>query len=385
MKQVLLIMLLMLSPAIAIKTNADSYNKGDLITINVNNLSPLNHYKLICLSDYDEVFSHEFTAINDSYTYIYNISLIDPSGDWKLIFNNETKIITINQTRDSTHYLISFISPVNKDYERTESFNLRVNITSAGESISNATVQSFTPDGRRVNLTWIRESVYSTPYELGVNESIGIKTIKVMAGKEGYGGEGVINITIIPARIDLSIIQPELGSYDIGSKLIIKLLATYPNSSIPQIGVNASYGSKQINLKLTKGYYTGEYTLTSEDNGLKTLAINASDSFGNTGFISKKITGRGLLIYYLISNIYYIISGLIGAGVVFYYSRRKVVKSLDLNSLKKKEAQLLRKKKGLQADYYIKQSISRSIFDDEVSKVDEQLNIIKLKLRNLKK
>lgn len=380
-----LLLLLILSPCFALSTNANFYSKGDSIVISANELIIGSEYTINGYSSGNLVFSKDFIAVNENFNYTYPISFLDPSGDWQIFLGDDYKNITVSSSRDSSAYLVSFISPASRDYMRTDFFNLTINLTQAGDSISGASVQSFDDNGRRILLNEISSGVYSAPYSFGVNSIVGVKSLVVLAFKEGLGGQGVVNVTVNKARINLLIVQPELSEYSIGSLLNVKVSASYPNGSVTGFNVNAMYGDSIIPLSFVDGFYVGEYKLSPADDGLRTLSVSASDIFGNEGFISKKISGSSLIVYYLISNLLYILIGLAGVIVIVFFTKKKVSSSINVKKLGEKKKELMSKKKRLQEDYFVNNSISKSIYDDETSKIDEELNIIGAKMRDAKK
>ena len=380
-----LLVLLLLSPSFAISTDFNSYFKGDPITIGVSNLSAGSSYVISAYDGSNIIFAHEFTASGSDYSFVYESTFLDPSGEWLISLGSDVKSINVNSIRDSSSYLVSFISPVSRGYERTELINLTVNVSMAGESINSAVVHSFDESGSRITLSEVGGGVYSGEYKLGVDSVTGIRKLVVLALKEGLGGEGVLNITVNEARIALSIVQPELNEYSIGSLLTVKVKGEYPNGSLQGFTVNASYGDVSVPLVFSDGFYVGEYKLTPIDAGLKTLMIGAFDDYGNGGTVSKKISGSNLLVYYLVSNIGYIIIGGIGVGVVVFFANKKISGTINVKRLADKKDELLSKKKKLQEDYFVNSSISKEIYDEDTSKIDEELNIISAKLRNIKK
>ena len=210
-------------------------------------------------------------------------------------------------------------------------------------------------------------------------------TITVTALKNGLGGEGKINITVTKAAIDLMIEQPELSNYDIGSKMNIRIKASYPNDTSIPGPVMVNYNNKEITLELEDDYFIGAYTLTPEDNGLATLIISYTDEYGNLGEVSKKITASGLITYYLISNWYFIVIGAVALGITVYFTKKKVVTASNIKELKKKKDGLEDNKKQLQEEYYVKQTIDKTAYEEEISKVDEELNITKGKIKDYEK
>lgn len=384
MKKFLLVLLLF-SPSFAISTDFNSYVKGDPIIIGVSNLSAGSSYVINAYADGSVIFAHEFTASGSDYSFVYESTFLDPSGEWVIGLGSDVKSVNVNPVRDSSSYLVSFISPVSRGYERTELINLTVNISMAGESVSNAVVHSFDESGARFTLMEVSGGVYSGEYKLGVDSVTGVRKLVVLALKDGLGGEGVLNITVNEARIALSIVQPELSEYSIGSLLTVKVRAEYPNGSLLGFIVNASYGDVSVPLVFSDGFYVGEYELSPVDAGLKTLLVSAFDDYGNSGSFSKKISGSNLLAYYLVSNLLYIILGAAGVSVLVFFVNKKISGTINLKRLADKREELLSKKKKLQEDYFVNSSISKEIFDEDTSKIDEELNIISAKLRNIKK
>ena len=381
----LFLMLLLISPCFGISTDSNSYSKGDSIIVGVSNLSNGLSYVINAYAGNDLVFMHNFVATGSDYSFTYETSFLDPSGDWLVSLDNDVKLITVNPSRDSSSYLVSFISPVSRGYERTELINLTVNISQAGESVENAVVHSFDDSGNRIILTEFGSGVYSSGYKLAVNSVTGVRSLTVLALKDSLGGQGVINITVNEARISLTIVQPELSEYSIGSLLTIKVKGEYPNGSVQGFNVNASYGEVNIPLNFSDGFYVGEYKLTPADDGLKTLMISAFDVYDNGGTVSKKISGSNLFVYYLVSNIWYIIIGGFGVGVAVFFAKKKISSTIDVKKLTEKKKELFSKKKRLQEDYFVNNAISKDIYEDDTSKIDEELNIINSKLKDINK
>jgi len=385
----LILTLFMMLPALGLETNAESYEKGDSIIAIIEGLAIGGSYQLTGYYQNNVVFISEFTASSESYNHTYDTSFLNPSGEWVLALTgpgvDENTSVIVNPTRDSSSYLVSFINPVSRVYERTTSFNIQVNVTSAGEIITNATVQSFNPKGEVINLTEEGEGIYSAPFSLAIDALTGTKSISVMVIKDGLGGQGTVNITVDAAKINVTLLQPKLNAYDIGSRMTVDVLATYPNGSIATTNLTASYNDKPITLELIDDHYIGYHDLAPEDDGLATLVISSEDDYGNSGLVSKKITGGGLIKYYLLSNIYFIIAGIAGIAVASYLANKKVSASTSLKKLKEQKIELSNKKKRLQEDYFVNSSINKNVFEEETGVIDEKLNVIEGKLRDYKK
>ncbi len=384
MKRALILAVLLLAPTQALMLDKTSYFKGDTMSISLDNLVAGNSYEIVALSGDDIIFRKDFVAASSSFSYFYPVSFLDPSGEWVIKCNNESAKAVVHNTRDSVYYLVRFISPLSRDYMRTSFFNVTVNITLGGEKVGNATVQSFDEEGRRINLTYVN-GIYTFPYRIKAGEKTGVRQIKVLALKDGKGGEGIINITVVPARLELEVSPNLLNSYSVGAKLPLKIKVYYPNDSLCNANVTAFVNGRKISLEKFNTTWRGSYVFMPQDNGLSTLVINASDVYGNEGELSVDLNIGGLFSYYIWSNIYYIIASLVGAAFLAYYLRKRIVAKYDVRSLKQKTKELLEKKKRLQKDYFVNKTINRKTYDREVGKIDEEISHIKNKLRRYRK
>ncbi len=383
----LIFVLLMFSPAFAmLAVDKNSYNKGDAVLISGSGYSPGQVVNLIMGADYMILFSKRIVAdSNGSFTYLYNLSFLDPEGAYMVSDGASSMNFTVFPTRNSSYYLVTFLSPSPRTYERTETLNIRVNISSAGEVVTNATVQTFDLKGKRVSLTEEGNGVYNCTFQIPADAPLKQENIVVLVKKYNLGGERKVAISIAKTTLNIDLIEPKLSKYDVGAKVLIKFTAKYSNKSVADVSVNVSVNNNFLNVSKKGDTYIAEYLPLISDEGILNLEIYVFDKYGNYGTHTMKLTIGGAFAYWLRINSWWIVALLVSGLVIFIIAQRKLSKATTINKLRKKRNNLINKKKDVQREYYVNKTIDKKIYDKLFTDINDQLVRLDEKMHELKK
>ncbi|MEW6295009.1 MAG: hypothetical protein AB1467_01795 [Candidatus Diapherotrites archaeon] len=342
-------------------------------------------------------------GIKEFYSFTYNISCLDPEGEWLLTVRDanttETKKIYVSSSpepgKNYCQFLkIKFLSPSSTTYIRTSSLNISVEITDAGIPVSNAEAYYWDLEGRKNRLSFVGNGIYSLRdlnYYIKPDALTGQAEITVIAqalvSDKFHGGEQSLPINIEPAAIDLEIRKPIGNDFIYGSPIRIELDAVYPDGSSPKNAtVKFSYGKEQdIDLNKTKGFYWAEIASYNLKNELLTIEIRAGDQFGNKGKTTLNLNPLGYWYFILQQNAIFFIFPALFIIYISYLSVKEARIFIDKIRLQRRKRKLVELKKKLQDDYFNKQLISRQIFYQQSENYELELDQIEERLQDLAK
>ncbi len=323
---------------------------------------------------------------NGVFNYTYYTSMLDKSGLWSIdiyvndSFNNSaSKKITVNvSTPNEGEYLqINLTSPSGYTFKRGEKIKVEV-LTSSG---ANVKVKTFS--GEYQKLDEVSPGKYYTELQVPFDAPLGDWDLEVIAEKGPLSGVVHKNINVEPAKIILSISKKQSVSKGENVNIIIK--ATYDNGlPVEEEQITATINNKTVNLtRVSQGTYS--YSFIANEN-TSVLDISLSDEANNTGSASISISVAGVSLSYLYMRYWYITIPSTGAAAyaIFFFLKKFLFK-LSYNAVLLKKKQLLKRKKALQKDYFVKHTISSKFYEKQISQINEELSVIKKRLKKFKK
>ncbi|MBU1120562.1 hypothetical protein KJ660_01675, partial [Candidatus Micrarchaeota archaeon] len=229
--------------ALSFSADKTSYYKGETIAVEgiAKGIIDFNFMTVEGL----EVTKGKITGETDgNFSFIHKTSCNDPEGEWIINVNDSRDVnqVRVNVSsvpgKDKCRYLkIKFLSPSSSFLNRTDSFNITVEVTDAREKINSAKVYFWNLDGVKTSMYRTGDGIYSfKDYYIKPNSLLGERSLKVTAmdvGEEVYGGEENIEFSIERAQIEFDIIQPkQLKEFIFGNPLRIELIPRYPNNEL---------------------------------------------------------------------------------------------------------------------------------------------------------
>ncbi|HLC52727.1 MAG TPA: hypothetical protein VJI98_05775 [Candidatus Nanoarchaeia archaeon] len=283
-------------------TLADSYLKGTSIFFSglahYFDSSPLANNTLEVRFSAADFFTSQIIKTNDLgyFNDSFQISFAEPSGRWSIVINavdGEYNKGTLEFKTDvkvplaTAYYTITFFSPLEKsEYARASIVPITVEVSEEGRLISNATVTMKNPKNQAVFLEEVRPGVYSTDYNLEVNDPLGVWHIPVQAkltrdNLTKVGGTSLpINIKSAEIR---SILSPERSEFFTGQKIKFTAKLEYGSREpVRNAEVFIKIGNETVALvENTPGDYTGNYLFTKTSLRANQMQLTATDGYNN--------------------------------------------------------------------------------------------------------
>jgi hypothetical protein len=399
MKKIVLILILFFCFnvfALNLDTNSVKYFQGETLYF-FGSCTPNTELQITALNEIKKVF---FEKINCSYQgkyfFEFNSSFIDPSGKWVITLDSVEgsvkKVVDVLPVRESSFYLISFLSPPSREISKASDLDLVVKVTDKGTPVNNAEVYFFDLFGEKKKMDFVSDGIYSFKYELPFNIETEFWNLLVLAQKENeitIGGSNEINLSLIDALISIEFIEPLFDSYDLSlnQRIPIKIKASYLDGK-PVINPNITLTVNNKNFQFTaisENEFYFDFIPEITDLGSVVLMVNARDTAGNVGNNSKVIQTKGELIFILKQNILLILLiSIVLIGIILMFSN-KFILTKSLKSLELKEKELIQKIKSLQEDYFLNQKINPIEYKKILAEYNSKLALVKKKLSDLKK
>ncbi len=190
--------------------------------------------EVTALSDRAKAFTQTLPCDSEGkYSFFQTLSFQMPSGPWTLkALEGETvaeQEVEVKPTADSSHYLITFVSPAPVKHYKAEKLIISVKVSDSGEPVSGATVVFYDVSG---NLNTLEESgagVYSAEYTIPFNAPGGNWRLQAFAERttdKPYGGSNTLVVGVDRAALQLEILAPSLPNFDLESEIPFTVKAT---------------------------------------------------------------------------------------------------------------------------------------------------------------
>lgn len=382
--------------ALSFSSDKSSYYKGETIVVEGTAKGTIDFN--IMTREKLEVTKGKITgAIDGNFSFTYKTSCNDPEGEWIITVNDS---MDVNQLRvnvssvlgkDRCRYLkIKFLSPSSSFLNRTDSFNITVEVTDAREKVNSAKVYFWNLDGMKTAMYRTGDGIYSFKnYYVKPNALLGERNLKVTAmdvGEEVRGGEENIKFSIERAQIQFDIIQPkQLKEFIFGNPLRIELIPRYPNNeSVREPSLKSSVGDERFDLNKSEGnLYWIEIPTHELNNEIITITLEATDAYGNSGRRVLSLKPVGYWYFIIQQNAIFFVFPALFVIYILYLSVREGRIFFKRTSLNRRKKKLLILKEKLQDDYFNKQMITRKIFYDQLQEYDLELEEVDEKLSEL--
>jgi hypothetical protein len=369
----------------SIKTDKNHYKQGEQIhisgSIDTNPLPDTLLSSMVFLNishdDFIRICSVELT--NNTFEFSYNISYGDPIGEWMItteIFDDagnsgkKSTSIQVSLPEDTVRYRVVWYSPPeNVVYKRGSIFNISVYVTENELGVSNASTQCILPSMETIDLTETKQGYYQQSYVIPWDGSLG-KWMITVESKKGSGntsevGGGNTVLTIQPATLQMTLIEPVNNEFQINGSIPFKILLRYPDDSVVQnamVLLNTSIGSTTLEY-LENGTYAGTLSLNGYMQGNYIIEIHGSDPYDNTVTMNKVfyVTVRDQNDVSLVM-IMAVLSVIIGCFLIVYLFRGQF-DQIRFRDIDTEIEEINRLQTETVIAYYQKGSISRPTYD----------------------
>ncbi|PIN85311.1 MAG: hypothetical protein COV47_02835 [Candidatus Diapherotrites archaeon CG11_big_fil_rev_8_21_14_0_20_37_9] len=394
---VLLLVFAAFTPALLLKSEKNSYSKGDSIVLS--GFCDSGENRISAETEGKIVFDEQVICDVKGFKFSYPTTFLDPSGSWKITLSSpETEssvLLRVEPTSDSAFFRITFLSPAEFNFSRGEFVFVSVEVLDAGEPVDNAQVVFFDAFSRKINLKNSGNGIYDLNYSVPYNAPTGQWNLLVVAQKETdsgkiIGGERKIPAEISPARFDFVIIEPSKPAYEQSDAIPFKFNVFYPNgtkldsTNLKQVEVIA--GDQNYIAELNTN---NEYVLSYIPNqsGNIDARIIATDTAGNESQYSVQVTVTCPITCFLKNWGLIILVFVLVVAIItrlFYHKTKLNLELMRLKSEKEKTTQLI---KNLQLEYFGKGIMPSSSYKSnllnyksKLIEIDEQLNQLQKKL-----
>ena len=373
-----------------------THGKGDTITFS-GSCSPEESFTIKAVNEGRIVFEESVRCDFDGkYKTSYRTSLSDPAGKWSVeLYDGETqvqrRIYTVNNTRESGFYVITFLSPTITVHYRMEDIKLSVLVMNSGTAVEDAEVVSWNAEGNRIDLEYVGNGAYFTEYEIPHNAETGDFEVLVTAANNDVrpkvGGERSISVSIEESPITINVMEPRAHTFDSGSRIPMLVEATYVYGK-PLVNGKLVVGigdDGYVMNKISDALYSFEYMLSEEERGSLNIMFLAEDGAGNLGEKKVGIVVSSSIAGLILANILYIIIAIIAiiiaVLVIFPQIRHKLLRK----TLERKREKLIKSIKKLQTDYFEKHTVGKEMYREKFSKMEAELSEVEKKLDSGKK
>jgi hypothetical protein len=315
---------------------------------------------------------------NGSFNYLYPISYGDKDGVWTIKarvvdtkghIGIQSKDLTVSLPPDIMRFVIDFYSPPNNAvYQRGDSFDISVFVTENLQSVRNATTLCRLPSLETIPLIEYSPGNYKQKYIIPWDAPIGEWSFTVECIKNSSGiieaGGNALSISIEPAPLQLTILEPQTLQFPTDSKISFKVEVRYLDATLMKTGtvrIATSHGNISLQNE-NNGIYTTNVTVTGQDIGSQVFEISAMDLFGNEGSTKKILlisseTQSSILVI-VIPLFTAALCGLIGLVLI-----KRIYRSQRLKSLQDEMMETQRLQEEAVKKYYKEGSISKEIYD----------------------
>lgn len=396
---------LLILPATAetsITVDKASYTKGELITLSGS--TTLTGATVMIRSSLGSAIILEREALiegDGAFTLTLPLQYSYPKGSWTLRATvtsgdlSETAETTIEVTpsAEAAMLLVTMLSPATGRYQRTESVEISVSVSTAGAPVEGATATTWGPTGDELALNDIG-GVYSITVPLEHDAPVGDWDIPVTVTKAVdstdtspglMGGENSLSVSIEKTPLVVKFLEPKVTRFFIEEEIPIKVEATYANGQVVTSTMVKVMINEAIDMELTKnddGTFSSTYVTSPEDEGFITITAHANDDAENTGKVSISVTVAGKLQWLSRKYLPYVAVVVVFALVMYKITRGGLSARTDRKALEKEYKDTFTKLRKLQEDYFDKGIIDRTTYEKKT--VEHETTISKLKRSLLK-
>lgn len=413
--------LVTLDPTITLDSSIkDSYFKGDRIFFEGNleyfdgSLAKNSSVEIALFAPGDYFFNLSTSSDkNGKFAVSYPISFAEPDGTWDIRITardkegNEGSIIL--KTKVSTpegvvFYNVNFLSPFkDAEFKRGSIVPITVEVKDEGRLLEGARVEFKDEHAEFLSLKEIRPGIYSAEHTLHLHPhgsmwQLSVQALKTVDGITKAGGNR-IKINLLPATVNLVLLQPTTFDFFTGQQITVKARATYADgSAVENAKVMAKIGNETIALSETEsGVYEKDYLFSTKDTAATGLELLLEDVHANSvavpqeAIMVKSVSKPELLLrlfyYNIVARYWYllVLSFLLlalGTYPIWYpYSL-----NIRLKILTEAEMRIAEMQKDIQRKYFKHHSMSREAYDKLMLKYREQNSAMReKKLKILKK
>jgi len=339
--------------------------------------------------------------VNGFFELERHTSLIDPSGSWEIQFrakdaNNNNGFLQIEvlvgSEKGEAYYILEFIEPIKKSFNRGENVNLLVRVVDESEKIvQNAEVEASIAN-EKTFLTEVSPGNYRGKLFIPLDLLLGEQEVKVLASKKQenvlFSGFNSTILFVNMSEIIIETIEPQKSVFLLGEKIYFKFEITYENG-LPILGANADLHINEDVIKLKEeegGIYSGAFSLPPETEDGFEFFLVVDDKFFNTKrqILQLEVKPEVLPTYFLTSNPFllaFIIVVLLFGMVILTLFGKNFIR---LKYLTYKNEQLIQVKKKLQDDYFNKASIGSIDYYALIEKYNQELGELETQIKLLK-
>ncbi|MBR9678891.1 MAG: hypothetical protein GON13_01345 [Nanoarchaeota archaeon] len=302
-KTVFLAMLFMISAVNAVEftitnsTGGTQFILGDYFTITPEtNFLGSAEIEIITTDDDWHYVKQLFFEKNNS--YIFKSTVSDQSGNWIINFKTQNittqKNITAILTSENAYFGVNFNSPVQTlTYTRGETITISVEVFRSVEKIAGAKVTALI-DEEELNLIEVNNGVYTVNYDLKYDSQDNYKLIRITAEKnlaQGIRkGGAFLKLNVNPAKINVTIIEPEKNVFKPGATILFKIKSHYPDKTLAlNVNVTINTPEGKLAMNTVNDYFNISYKIPNNFLGTWNAHFTVVDEYGNKGEIQKNI------------------------------------------------------------------------------------------------
>ncbi len=343
-------------------------------------------------SEEKKIWEKKISCSNDQFESRYKVDFLVPSGDLSVTVRDEAsqeqKTVRVLASRDSAFFTVSFLSPTQRELGRTDEIDLTVEVLDAGQSVENASVQSWLPDGSPVVLPMIRPGVYSLPVDIAFDTPLNPWLVVVTAQKKQesktVGGEQRTAISILAAPILIEMVSPTVPNVDALQNTVFRFNISYANGKplqSPTVLLRALENEQTLEPE-TEGVYSATLRFLEEQSGNQTVEILVRDAAQNTSqktfsfFVSNSATTV------LLKNLPYLVLLVILVFGVAFWLVPKIKNKKSGEKMGVRKEQIERELAELQTAYFEKTAISKDAFSQKTAELRKELDDLSKKLKD---
>jgi hypothetical protein len=378
---------------LTLETDKTSYTQGENIRIFGTVKGVVDGTVTIELSSGE--WGQRFTApiVNENYDYTYRISYGNPpveaeNATWSITVRGDgrenSKDITVNMS-PMFYWKPSFTSP-GPGAKPARGENVTISVLLA----ENAEVSANSPTGEKISMQRI-PGVYSAMYRIKWDDPLGKWSISVEAEniQENKVGGNWINVEIQKAALKIKLLSPTRSRFEVGENVEVRVEVLYPDGSpvenAENVTVNTPIG-EILNLAHEGfGIYSTTYALSSQDIGSWSMSVTASDPYGNSGTLSRKIDVVAVVPPGFLAKYWWaILPTIVAIGFASTYVARQGMYARKLKSIQAEMKEIPRLKREAAIKYFRDGTISRSAYDGLIRRYDTRMDTLKKMEKALK-
>ncbi|MFH1448416.1 MAG: hypothetical protein ABIG39_06130 [Candidatus Micrarchaeota archaeon] len=331
-------------------------------------------------------FSYHTTLVDEVGTWDVGLSIVDEfenSGEWNGTFE-------LHDVEPGSFLTLEHLGPKVGAYVRGTTVSVTVRVTKEGNPVSGADVTFFTPGGNGLWMKEVGKGVYGSPYTIKWGDGVGVWRITTQASEETdserIGGTTFADVSITPAELDITILNPNRGEFAIGETLGILTRIEYPNGELANASKSkVTIGGRDIPMtEVSVGMYRVYYRIEEGSADELVFSVDAEDMYANTAskrFVVR-VTGTSMMYYveqYMYIGVFILIAGIVWGWIFVKQSRRQSGKG----QLLKRKMELLALQKKLQERYLKEGSVNRKTFYEMTNEYGSELEEIDRKLEEV--